>query len=124
MSSDSSFDVYSDETCDVDEESPCLPTNDDTLIHLPDYMSISDQLHVNEKFVRARDREEQAKSIARLYRDRYTQLTTKVAELQLEQAKLKSNFTNEKNRIRSFWRDKILEGRSRSGQILQLALKY
>ena len=121
MSSYSTSDVYSDEVFDVDEE-PCLPVNDDTLIHLPDYMSTADRVHVNAKFVQARDKEEQAKSIARLYRDRCTKLTTKVAELTLEQAKQKANFTAEKTRIRSFWRDQVLEGKSRSGQILQLAL--
>jgi len=100
----------------VDEEF-CLPVNTDTSINLPYYMSTADRLHVNLNFVKARDKEEQAKSVARQYRDRCTKLMTQVAELQLEQAKLKAAFSNEKNVICSFWRDQILEGQSRSGRI-------
>ena len=66
------------------------------------------------KFVKARNKEEQAKSIAHLYRSRCAKLTMEVVQLQLEQSKLKADFTNERHRIRTFWR---MEGKSRSAQI-------
>ena len=118
LSSDSSSDIHNEE---VDEQ-PCLPVDTDATIHLPHYMSTADRIHVEDKFVRARHKEEKAKSIARLYRDHCIKLTTEVAQLQLEQAQLKADFTNEKNRIRHFWREQVMEGKSRSGKILQLAL--
>ena len=106
------------------DEEPCLPVNNNITIHLPDYMTTGDRVHVSANFEKAtcRCNEEQAKSIARLYRDRCTNLTTQVAQLQLEQAKLKAAFTDEKNQIRSFWRDMVLEGKSRSGRMLKLGL--
>jgi len=117
----SSSDTCFDELLEVDEEF-CLPVITDTSINLPDYMSTADRLHVNLNFVKARDKEEQAKSVARQYRDGCTKLMTQVAERKLKQAKLEAAFSNEKNVIRSFWRDQILEGQSRSGRIVKLAL--
>lgn len=98
-------DTCFDELFEVDEQ-PCLAVNTNTTIHLPDYMSTADRMHVSANFIKARDKEEQAKSVARLYRDRCTKLTTQVAQLELEQAKLKATFTDEKNRIRFFGENK------------------
>ena len=118
---DSTPDACFDEPFEVDEQ-PCLPVKTDMRIHLTDYMSTADRLHVSANFVKTRDKEEQAKFIARMYRDRCTKLTAKVAQLELKQAKLRATFTNEKNQIRYFWTEQVLEGKSRSGRILKLAL--
>ena len=116
MSPDSTADICYSELSEMDEQ-PSFPVNTDTTIHLPDYMTTADKIHVTANFAKAREREEQAKLIAHLHHNQCSKLTTKVAQLQLEEAKLKASFTHEKNQICSFWRDQVLEGKSCSGQI-------
>ena len=69
-------------------------------IYLTTCLYTADRIHVEDKFIRAKHKEEKAESIARLYRDRCIKLTTEVAQLQLEQAKLKVDFTNEKKKTK------------------------
>jgi len=68
-------------------------------------MTIADRVHFSTNFEKARDKEEQAKSIACLFCDCCTKLTKQVAQLQLEQARLKATFTDEQSQIRPYWRD-------------------
>jgi len=81
-----------------------------------------DRIAIKSKILEARSKEEQAKEIACFYRDRCSQLKVEVLQINSNMAQLKAQYCHEKNQIRHFWLNKIIEGQSRSGRILHLGL--
>lgn len=104
----------------IDSE-PCIPPGSDT-IELPDYVTGIDRVYLKSKVIELQQNEKRAKETARFYRDRCCELKAKILETQQEQVKLKVQSIHEKNQIRYFWRNKILEGQSRSGKMVRTAL--
>ena len=81
-----------------------------------------DRIEIKSKLSQAKFKEEQAQEVARFYQDHCAQLKTKVLKIKSTMAQLKARNQHEKNQIRYFWRNKIIEGQSRSGRILRLGL--
>ena len=72
-------------------------------------------LHCKQQLQRARKKRDQALSLARCYRD--------LAEArQAEKRALKNELDERIELVRDFWQNKVVEGGSRSGQILRAAL--
>lgn len=106
----------------VDNE-PCLPqNNDEPEIQFPDYMNVMDKISIKSKILELASKEERAKEMVRFYRDRCSDLKCKILQIESEKMQLKLQTAHEKNQIRHFWRNKVIEGQSRSGRILRLGL--
>ena len=103
---------------------PCFPLTDSRHVEIELHTNLNamDKIVLKSKMMEIKSSEERAKEIARYYRDRCTDLKTKVAQLNSEKLQIKLQATHEKNQIRYFWRNKIIEGQSRSGRILQNGL--
>ena len=78
-----------------------------------------DKIALKFKVMELKSSEERVKELARYYRDRCTDLKTKVALLNTKKLQIKLQATHQKNQIRYFWWNKIIEGQSRSGKILR-----
>ena len=92
------------------DHSPSFP-KDNRNISLPDSLSGIDRVEINHQLKEMLRKENEALSQARFFRDRCETLEQTVRRLQTE-----------KEGVRYFWRNKILEGNSRGGQILKLAI--
>ena len=92
---------------------------DKSEIHVPDYISLTDKIHLKTRMLEFQANQEKAKLIARRYRDECSQLKTKLIEKDAEIVQAKLDATQTQDRLRHFWRNKIIEGQSRSGRILR-----
>ena len=98
------------------------PSSNDADHSLPSYIKVMDRIEIKFKLSQAKFKEEQAKEVARFYRDHCAQLKGEVLKIKSTMAQLKAQNQHEKNQIHYFWRNKIIEGQSRSGRILRLGL--
>lgn len=83
----------------------------DRKLKLPASLSGIDRVSVTSQLQDMRSREKDALFTARFYRDRCTELLQHCRELE-----------NEKEKVRFFWRNKVLEGQSRAGRMVNLAI--
>ena len=109
---------------EYNDPEPCFPLTDNSHTEMKFHtnLNVMDKILLNSKIVEIKSSEERAKEIARYYRDRCTSLKTKIALLNSEKSQIKLQAIHEKNQIRYFWRNKIIEGQSRSGRILRNGL--
>ena len=93
------------------DEDPCFP---DDLRHLTIPKSINgiDRVVVTEQLNDMLNQENKALCYARFYRDRCSDLEQRCRQLE-----------NEKEGVRHFWRNKVLESQTRSGKMLLMATK-
>lgn len=91
------------------DKSPCFP-NDERKVTLPDTLSGIDRVELSAQISDVIKKENEALSQARFYRDWCVELQKRIRELE-----------NEKEGIRFFWRNQIVEGQSRAGRMLKLA---
>lgn len=103
----------------VDTE-PCFPPCNDVAIELPENLAAVSKAFIRSKVLEMKLNEEKAKEVACFYRDRCSELKARILEVQKEQIEYKVQAIHEKNQIRYFWRNKILEGQSRSGKWYEL----
>lgn len=102
---------------------PCLPpTNEVSSIQLPEYLSLTDRVDIKAKMVELEMSRENAKEMARYYRDRCSELQIKNKKLEAKNMQIQALGLQEKQKVRYFWRNQVLEGQSRSGRILKRAL--
>lgn len=92
------------------DQSPSFPKDNRNII-LPDCLSGIDRVEVSHQMKEMLQNENEALSQARFYRDKCESLEQRIRRLHTE-----------KEGIRYFWRNKVLEGHSRAGQILKNAL--
>ena len=105
----------------VDSE-PCIPPSKTFKVEVPNYVSPVDRTYIKSQLTQLKLVEERAKETARYYRDRCANLKTKILHLELEKKETEAQNAHEKNQIRFFWRNKILEGQSRSGKMVRHSL--
>ena len=79
---------------------------------IPQSITGVDRVLVTSKINNIMYKEKRAVEQARIYRDKCTQLQTKCRRLE-----------DEKESIRYFWRNKILEGETRAAKMLRMSLK-
>ena len=65
---------------------------------------------------------ENAKEMARYYRDKCSELQIKNKKLEAKNMQIQALGLQEKQKVCYFWRNQVLEGQSRSGRILKRAL--
>ena len=94
---------------DFKDESPPFPT-DERKIKLPSSLEGIDRVDVNAQIQSILKKENNALFQARFYRNRCAELKKRIRELE-----------DEKEGVRYFWRNQILEGQSRAGKMLKLA---
>ena len=92
------------------DQSPSFP-KDNRKIIVPDSLNGIDRVEVSHQMKEMLQNENQALFQARFFRDRCESLEQKIRQLQTE-----------KEGVRYFWRNRVLEGHSRAGQILKLAI--
>lgn len=92
--------------CDA---SPCFPS-DDQKIKLPECLMGIERVEIKAKIDELLKKENNALFQARFFRNRCSELEEQVRKLETE-----------KEGIRFFWRNQVLEGQSRAGKILKLA---
>lgn len=114
------YDLYGE----YNDHEPCFPLSDNRHVEIELHTNLCamDKIALKSKIMEIKSSEERAKELARYYRDRCTDLQTKVVQLNSEKLQIKLQTTHEKNQIRYFWRNKIIEGQSRSGRILRNSL--
>ena len=89
--------------CFADDRTPLfIPDNVDRFIRIPIVCQMRDM----------RERENRALLSARIYRNRCSTLRRRIRELE-----------EEKEGVRYFWRNQVLEGQSRGGSMLKLSLE-
>ena len=91
------------------DESPSFPSDERKVI-LPDSLSGIDRVEIGVQINDILKKENEALSQARFYRNWCANLQQRIRELE-----------NEKEGIRFFWRNQIVEGQSRAGRMLKLA---
>ena len=92
------------------DRAPTFPA-DSRKITLPDSLKGIDRVEVSFQLKEMLKKENEALFNARFYRDRCETLEQTVRQLQTE-----------KEAVRYFWRNKVLEGNSRAGRILKAAV--
>ena len=92
------------------DSSPTFP-KDNRTITLPDSLKGLDRVEVNYQLKEMLLKENEALSQARFFRDRCETLEQTIRQLQTE-----------KEGVRYFWRNKVLEGNTRAGLILKSAI--
>ena len=101
---------------------PCLPPSSEvSRIQLPKYLNVIDRVDIKAKMVELEMSRENAKEIARHYRDRCSELQIKNKQLEAKNLQTQALGLHEKQKVCHFWRNQILEEQSRSGKILKLA---
>lgn len=113
---------YSEKYEEFIDPEPCFPPCTDVTIELPENLTAVDRTFIRSKILEMKLNEEKAKEVACYYRDRCSELKARILEVQKEQIEYKVQAIHEKNQIRYFWRNKILEGQSRSGKMVRAAL--
>ena len=76
-----------------------------------DLLSVHDRVEVTYQMKELIHRQKDAEFHAKFFRDRCEQLNQKIRQLETE-----------KEGVRYFWRNKVLEGNTRAGEILKLAI--
>ena len=109
---------YNDKYKEFVDTEPCFPPCTDVIIELPKNLTPVDKTFVRSKVLELKLNEEKAKEVACYYRDRCSELKARILEVQKEQIEYKVQAIHEKNQIRYFWKNKILEGQSRSGKMV------
>ena len=92
------------------DESPCFP-DDNPNLKLPQSLSGIDRVEVTYQMKELIHRQKDAEFHAKFFRDRCEQLNQKIKQLETE-----------KQGVRYFWRNKVLESNTRAGEILKLAI--
>ena len=80
-------------------------------LNLPPNIDRLDRITISSQFDNMRRRENAALRAARLYRDQCTELKQRVRELETE-----------KEGVRYFWRNQVLEGQQRGGKMIKLSI--
>ena len=88
----------------------CFP-DDDQQLKLPSSLTGIDRVEVTSQLQERRKKENDALLAARVYRDKCTHLQQQCRQLKTE-----------KEAIRYFWRNKLLEGHSRGGRLVSMAI--
>lgn len=102
---------------------PCFPrSNKGPDLELPSYIEPLDKVCIRSRLLEMHTKVENAKEIARNYRDKCNELKKDVMQMKVQNDQLHVQALEEKQKIRHFWRNEILEGQSRSGTILRNAL--
>ena len=91
------------------DESPCFP-EDNPNLKLPQSLSGIDRVEVTYQMKELIHRQKDVEFHARFFRDRCEQLNQKIRQLETEKG------------VRYFGRNKVLEGNTRAGEILKLAI--
>ena len=94
---------------DFKDDSPSFPS-DERKISLPSVLQGIDRVDVSAQFKSVLEKENKALFQARFFRNRCAELEKRIRQLE-----------DEKEGVRYFWRNQILECESRSGKILKLA---
>ena len=95
---------------DYRDVSPCF-IEDKRTLQIPAHLDRLDRITITSQMDDMRRRENTALQSARLYRDRCTELKQHIRKLETE-----------KEAVRYFWRNKVLEGQSRAGKIVKLSI--
>ena len=95
---------------DFVDHSPCFP-DDAVNIQLPPSVRGIDRVEVNHKMKELIHKQKNVMFQAKFFRDRCEQLEQKIRQLKTE-----------KEGVRYFWRNKVLEGECRAGKMLRLAV--
>jgi hypothetical protein len=93
------------------DESPCFP-DDRRHLTIPKNINGIDRVFITEQLKDMLKQENKALFYARFYRDRCSDLEHRCRQLE-----------NEKEGVRHFWRNKVVESQSRSGKMLLMAIK-
>lgn len=91
------------------DDSPSFPS-DENKISLPNTLQGIDRVDVNAQFQSVLEKENKALFQARFFRNRCAELEKRIRQLE-----------DEKEGVRYFWRNQVLECQSRSGKLLKLA---
>ena len=91
-------------------------------VQLPSYLNVMDRVNIKAKMLELEAARENAKEIAGHYRDRCSELKIQLQEQQARTLQIYSQGLRDKQKVRQFWRNEILEEKSRSGRILKSAL--
>jgi len=103
---------------------PCFPPADDVSeVQLPSYLQVMDKIDIKGKMFKLQSSRERAKEIARHYRDLCGNLQIRIKDMEAKILSLQAKGLREKQRVRYFWRNEVLEEQSRSGKILRNAIK-
>ena len=107
----------------IDNE-PHFPRLDqDPKLDLPSYIEPMDKISIRSKLLEMYSKAENAKELARNYRDRCGELKAEIIKMKAQKLQLQAQALEEKQKVRHFWRNEILEGQSRSGRMVRNALK-
>lgn len=107
----------------IDNE-PYFPRLDqDPKWDLPAYIERMDKISIRSKLLEMHSKAENAKELARNYRDRCDELKAEIIKMKAQKLQLQAQALEEKQKTRHFWRNEILEGQSRSGRMVRNALK-
>ena len=93
------------------DKSPCFPHEENPEIKLPQSLCGIDKIEVTSQIHELIKKQEKTQFHATFFRDRCEELQQRIRQLETE-----------KEGVRYFWRNKILEGQCRSGKILKLAI--
>ena len=106
----------------VDLEPSFPPCHELSTVQLPSYLHVMDRVSIKAKMLELKAACENAKEIASHYRDRCSELKIQLQEQQAKTLHVYSQGLRDKQKVRQFWRNEILEEKSRSGKILKSAL--
>lgn len=81
-----------------------------------------DRVNIKAKMLELEASRENAKEIACHYWDRCSELKIQLQEQQAKTLQIYAQGLHDKQKVRHFWRNEILEGKSCSGRILNSAL--
>ena len=105
------------------DSQPCFPPKSEiSKLQLPNYIHLHDRISLKATMYDLESSREQAKEVACYYRDRFYESKIKIKELEARNAQIQSEGLHQSQKVRYFWRNKVLEEESRSGRILKMAL--
>ena len=93
------------------DESPCFPEDENPKIKLPQSLCGIDKVEITSQIHELMNKQKKTQFQATFFRDRCEELQQRIRQLKTE-----------KEGVRYFWRNKILEGQCRSGRTLKLAI--
>ena len=102
---------------------PCFPPRHEvSQIKLPSYIDVHDRIAITTKLHELESSREQAKEVACYYRDRFYEFKIKIKELESKNFNIQVECLRQNQKVRHFWRNQVLEEKTRSGRILKMAL--
>lgn len=102
---------------------PCFPHIKEPELDLPSYIEPLDKISISSKVLELHTMVGSAREPACHYRDRCSELKIQVMQAKAQNAQIQAQALDEKQKVRFFWRNQVLEGKSRSGRIVRNALK-